>query len=100
MHKLLHILMYRIKSLNINYYILRYRIKSLKYRVRLLMYRVKRRPSVSCIAGFMIMLVIYALFLVIGQEVVAEILANLAYLLLVMGVSIRLYHMIRYGNEN
>ena len=59
----------------------------------------KAKPSFPFIIGFMVLLIVCALLLIFEQEKMAEQLANIAYFLLVIGVGIEVYRLIKYGEE-
>lgn len=61
---------------------------------------IKEKPAAPLIIGFMALLMICALLLILKQEKAAEELANIAYFLLVMGVGIEVYRMIKYGEKD
>lgn len=60
----------------------------------------KSKLSHKFIIGFMILLMLCAFLLIFKQEKAAENLANIAYFLLVIGVGIEVYRLIRYGEED
>ena len=61
---------------------------------------IKEKPSVPFIICFMALLVICAFLLIFKQEKAAEQIANIAYFLLVIGVGIAVYQLIRTGDTN
>lgn len=61
---------------------------------------IKETPSAPFIIGFMILLVICAIFLIFKQEGAAEELANIAYFSLVIGVGIEVYQSIKHGERD
>lgn len=57
---------------------------------------IKEKPSAPFIITFMVLLIICALLLILKAEKAAEHIANVAYFLLVIGVGIEVYRMIKY----
>lgn len=60
---------------------------------------IKEKPSAPFIIGFMLSLIICAFLLIFKVENASEEVANVAYFLLVIGVGIEVYQMIRYGEK-
>lgn len=60
---------------------------------------VKEKPSAPFIIGFMALLIMCAFLLIFKHGKSAENLANIAYFLLVIGVGIEIYHLIKHGEK-
>lgn len=59
----------------------------------------KERPSAGFLLGFMILLALCSILLIFKQEKIARGLANIAYLLLVIGVGVEAYHIGRLNKR-
>lgn len=60
---------------------------------------IKKRPSAILIISFILLFIISA-FLLVEQKKIAEYIANAAYCLLIIGVGIEVYQMIKYGERD
>lgn len=60
---------------------------------------VKEKPSALFIVGFIALLIICAFLLIFQHEKSAERVANIAYFLLVIGVGIEIYRVIKHGGK-
>ena len=69
-------------------------------RLKLLKFSNYLKSSKLCIVGFTIFLILCAFLLVFRLEKIANELANIAYFLLVIGVGIEFYNLLRYKDEN
>lgn len=58
----------------------------------------REKPSVLFITGFMALIFVCAILLGLGQEKSAEVVANAAYFLLLLGVVTEVYQLIRHGD--
>ena len=61
---------------------------------------IKERPSAPFIIAFMALLIICAFLLIFEHENTAERAANIAYFLLVIGVGMEIYQLIKYGERD
>lgn len=61
---------------------------------------IKEKPSAPFIIAFMVLLIICVFLLIFKAEKAAEQLANIAYFALVIGVGIKVYWMIKYGEKD
>lgn len=60
----------------------------------------KKRPSVPYIGSFVVLFILCSFLIVFKAQKVAELLANVAYLLLIIGVVIEIYKSIKYAEKD
>lgn len=61
---------------------------------------VRKKPVALFVAGFMALLMICAFLLIFKEKKIAEQIADIAYVLLIIGIGIEIYQLIKYGNTD